>query len=129
MNGVKVTTSDDIFLELGGKRIAGVESYSYRFSNDTKMHEQFGSNTPYGYSKGTKTHTLDISRAYLEDTAIADGINFHQLVDTDFNFVIVKNGKRTVYETCTISEISEDGTLKDKVMEKVSFMATNRIEE
>lgn len=127
--GVKVTTSDDIFIELNGKRIAGVQSYSTRFQNDTKQHEEFGNDKPFGYSKGTKQHTLDLSRAYLEDTAIADGINFYTLSETDFMLVIVKNGKRIVYTGCTISDISEDGSLKDKVVEKISVMAIDRIEE
>ena len=126
--GVKVTTSDDIFFEVNGKRIAGVQSYSTRYTNDVKLHDAFGSPTPIGYSNGSKKHVIDISRAYLEDTAIADGINFYNLSDWDFNLVIIKNGNRTTYSTCVISEISEDGQLKDKVAEKISIMAIDRIE-
>ena len=61
--------------------------------------------------------------------AIADGINFYTLTDYDFNFVIVKGNKRTVYKNCIISDISEDGTLKDKVAEKITLMALDRVEE
>lgn len=127
--GVKITTSDDIFLEIDGKRIAGVESYSTRYSNDVKLHDAFGQITPVGYSLGSRKHVLDLSRIYLEDTAIADGIDFYDLSDFDWNLVIVKNGKRTVYKSCVISEISEDGQLKDKVAEKISVMALDRVKE
>jgi hypothetical protein len=127
--GVKVMTSDDIFLELNGKRIAGVESYSTRYTNDVKLHDAFGQNTPVGYSNGSKKHSIDVSRIYLEDTAVADGIDFYTLANFDWNLVIVKGAKRTVYKTCIISDISEDGALKDRVAEKVSIMALDRVVE
>jgi hypothetical protein len=127
--GVKVTTSDDIFFEVSGKRIAGVESYSTRYTNDVKLHDAFGQSTSIGYSLGSKKYVIDISRVYLEDTAIADGIDFYSMSDFDWNLVIIKNGKRTVFNTCIISEISEDGALKDKVAEKISVMALSRTTE
>lgn len=127
--GVKIMTSDDIFFEMNGKKIAGVESYSTKYTNDIKMVDVFGQNTPVGYTIGSKKHSVDISRVYLEDTAIADGINFYNLTDFDFNFVIVKNDKRIVYKNCVISDISEDGSLKDKVAEKITLMALDRVEE
>lgn len=127
--GVKIMTSDDIFFEVNGQRVAGVESYTTKYTNDVKLVDAFGQNTPIGYTLGSKKHTIDISRVYLEDTAIADGINFYNLADFDFNFVVIKNGKRTTYKYCVISDISEDGTLKDKVAEKITLMALDRIEE
>lgn len=127
--GVKIMTSDDIFFEVNGQRVAGVESYSTKYTNDVKLVDAFGQNTPIGYTLGSKKHSIDISRVYLEDTAIADGISFYNLQDFDFNFVVIKNGKRTTYKNCVISDISEDGTLKDKVAEKISLMALDRVEE
>lgn len=127
--GVRVTTSDDIFLEIDGNRIAGVESYNTRYTNDVKTHDAFGQTTAIGYSLGSKKHVVDISRIYLEDTAISDSINFYNLSDFDWNLVIIKNGKRVVYKSCVISEIAEDGALKDKVAEKISVMALDRVEE
>lgn len=127
--GVRITTSDDIFFEVNGMRIAGVESYSTRYTNDVKLHDAFGQSTPIGYSNGSQKHSIDITRVYLEDTAIADGIDFYNLSNFDWNMVIIKNGKRTVYKSCIISEISEDGALKDRVAEKISVMALDRIVE
>lgn len=124
--GVKIMTSDDIFFELNGKRIAGVESYSTKYTSDVKMVDAFGQATPIGYTLGSKKYSIDISKVYLEDTAITDGIDFYSLTDFDFNMVIIKNGKRTVYKNCIISDISEDGSLKDKVAEKITILALNR---
>lgn len=128
-SGVKIMTSDDIYFELNGKRVAGVESYSTKYTNDVKTVDAFGQSTPIGYTIGSKKHSIDISRVYLEDTAIADGIDFYTLSDYGFNFVVVKGGVRTVYKDCVISDISEDGALKDKVAEKITLMALDRVVE
>lgn len=127
--GVKIMTSDDIFFELNGKKVAGVESYSSKYTNDVKMVDAFGQNTPIGYTLGSRKYNLDISRVYLEDTAIADGIDFYSLTNFGFNFVIVKGGVRTVYKDCIISDISEDGSLKDKIAEKITLLALDRVVE
>lgn len=126
--GVAITTSDDIFFEIDGKRVAGVESYSTKYTNDVKMIDAFGQSTSIGYTTGSKKYSIDISRVYLEDTAIADGINFYNLANFGFNFVIIKNGKRITYKGCIISDISEDGSLKSNVAEKISLLALDREE-
>ena len=127
--GVAITTSNDIYLELNGNRIAGVQSHSTKYTNEVKTVDAFGQDVPIGYTRGKKAYSLDLTKVYLEDTAIADGINFYSLSDGDFNLVIVKNGKRTVYKNCIVSSISEDGNLNDKVQEKISLTALNRVVE
>lgn len=127
--GVAITTSNDIFLEISGKRIAGVQSYSTKYTNEVKMVDAFGQATPVGFTIGKKGYSLDLSRVYLEDTAIADGIDFYSLSNGDFNLVIVKNGRRIVYKNCIVSSISEDGSLNDKVQEKMSIIAIDRVAE
>lgn len=127
--GVAITTSNDIYLELNGQRIAGVQSYSTKYTSDVKTVDAFGQDIPIGYTRGKKAYSLDLTKVYLEDTAIADGIDFYALSDGDFDVVIVKNGKRTVYKNCIVASISEDGTLNDKVQEKMSLTALNRVVE
>lgn len=127
--GVKIMTSDDIFFELNGKRVAGVESYSTKYTNDVKLIDAFGQTTPIGYTLGSRKYSVDISRVYLEDTAITDGIDFYTLAEFGFDFVVIKGGTRTVYKDCVISDISEDGSLKDKVGEKITLMALDRVKE
>lgn len=125
--GVKITTSDDVFLEMNGKRIAGVQGYSTKYSNDVKTVDAFGQSTPIGYTMGARKYSIDITRAYLEDTAINDGIDFYDLADNDFSLVVIKNGKRVTYRNCIVSEISEDGSLKDKIAEKFTLTALSRV--
>lgn len=127
--GVAVTTSNDIFIEIGGKRVAGVQSYNTKYTNETKTVDAFGQATPIGFTLGKKKYTLDVQRVYLEDTAIADGIDFYDLSNSDFNTVIIKNGVRVVFKNCIVSDISEDGSLNDKVVEKMSITALNRVKE
>ena len=127
--GVQITTSNDIWLELNGRRIAGVQSYSTKYTNDVKTVDAFGQDIPIGWTRGKKSYSLDLTKVYLEDTAIADGIDFYSLSDGDFDLVIVKNGKRIVYKNCIVASISEDGNLNDKVQEKMSLTAHNRIVE
>ena len=125
--GVNITTSNDIFIEISGKRIAGVQSYSTKYNKDSKPVDVFGQDIPIGYIQGKKKHTLDLSRVYLEDTAISDGIDFYSLADNQFNVVIIKNGERVTYKDCIVTDISEDGSLNDKVLEKITVNALSRI--
>ena len=126
ITGVDITTSNDIFIEISGKRIAGVQSYSTKYNKDTKPVDVFGQDVPIGYIQGKKKHNIDLSRIYLEDTAVNDGINFYDLADNQFNIVIIKNGKRTTYSDCIVTDISEDGSLNDKVVEKMTITALTR---
>ena len=126
VTGVNITTSNDIFIEISGKRIAGVQSYSTKYNKDTKPVDVFGLDVPIGYIQGKKKHTLDLSRIYLEDTAVADGIDFYSLADNQFNVVVIKNGNRITYGDCIVTDVSEDGSLNDKVVEKMTISALTR---
>ena len=126
ITGVNVTTSNDIFIEISGKRIAGVQSYSTKYNKDTKPVDVFGQDIPIGYIQGKKKHTLDLSRVYLEDTAVNDGVDFYDLADNQFNVVIIKNGQRITYSDCIVTDVNEDGSLNDKVVEKMTISALTR---
>lgn len=126
MADIFVASSQDIKITLNGKVVAGVQSYSTKVTSDKKEVEAFGTSEPIGYIKGRKKYTLDLNRVYLEDTAIADGIDFYDLLDTSFEVVINKNGKTISYVNCTITDISEDASLNDTVKEKISCMAQSR---
>ena len=126
ITGVNITTSNDIFIEISGKRIAGIQSYSTKYNKDTKPVDVFGQDVPIGFIQGKKKYTLDLSRIYLEDTAVNDGIDFYALADNQFNVVIIKNCIRTTYKDCIVTDISEDGSLNDKVVEKMTISALSR---
>lgn len=129
ITGVNITTSNDIFIEISGKRIAGIQSYNTKYNKDTKPVDVFGQDVPIGFIQGKKKYTLDLSRIYLEDTAVNDGIDFYALADNQFNVVIIKNGIRTTYKDCIVTDISEDGSLNDKVVEKMTISALSRSKE
>lgn len=128
--GIDITTSTSISIEIAGKTIAGVQSYNTKYSKDTKEVDVFGQDVPIGYIQGKKNYTIDLSRIYLEDTAAAEGIDFYALSDNTFNVVIDKQGtngtKRITYSDCIVTDISEDGSLNDKVIEKMTVKALNR---
>ena len=126
ITGVDITTSNDIFIEISGKRVAGIQSYSTKYNKDTKPVDVFGQSVPIGYIQGKKKYTIDLSRVYLEDTAVNDGVDFYTLSDNKFNVVIIKNGKKVTYSDCIVTDIGEDGTLNDKVVEKMTISALTR---
>lgn len=129
VTGIPITTSNDIFIEISGKRIAGVQSYSTKYNKDTKPVDVFGQDVPIGYIQGKKKYTLDLSRIYLEDTAVNDGLDFYALADNQFNVVIIKNGRRVTFKNCIVTDVSEDGSLNDKVLEKMTISALSRVKE
>ena len=128
--GIDVTTSTSISIEISGKTIAGVQSYNTKYTKDTKEVDVFGQDVPIGYIQGKKKYTIDLSRIYLEDTAAAEGIDFYDLSDNMFTIVIDKQGtngtKRITYSDCIVTDISEDGSLNDKVIEKMTVTALTR---
>lgn len=128
--GIDVTTSTSISIEISGKTIAGVQSYNTKYTKDTKEVDVFGQDVPIGYIQGKKKYTIDLSRIYLEDTAASEGIDFYDLSDNMFTIVIDKQGtngtKRITYSDCIVTDISEDGSLNDKVIEKMTVTALTR---
>ena len=102
-------TSSDIYLELEGKKVAVVQSYSVR--------------TTIG---GQCQYVLELTRLYATDDAISDGIDFYAM--RDFSLVICKPDRRVIYSGCNWSAIAEEGKLGAMVAEKVSVLARKRIE-
>ena len=119
-------TSSDIYLEVNGVKVAVVQSYSARASKTSKAVEAFGEAEPVATVPGQTTHTLELTRLYATDEAIRDGLNFYSL--KDFSLVICKPDRKIIYSDCQWSNISEAGTLGDMVVEKVTIVATKRIE-
>lgn len=119
-------TSSDIYLELDGKRVAVVQSYLARAKKTSMNVEAFGEREPVATIEGQKTYTLELTRLYATDDAVADGIDFYEL--TDFSLVICKPDRRIIYSGCQWSDIREEGQLNAMVAEKVTVVAAKRIE-
>ena len=119
-------TSADIYLELEGKKVAVVQSYTARASKSSKNVEAFGESEPVGTIAGQKKYVLELTRLYATDDAVSDGINFYDL--SDFSLVICKPDRKIIYSGCEWSEIQEEGQLNAMVAEKITVVASKRIE-
>ena len=119
-------TSSDIYLEVDGKKVAVVQSYTTRATRTSREIEAFGENEPVATIAGANKYTLGLSRLYATDEAISDGINFYDL--NDFSLVICKPDRKVIYSGCEWSGIQEDGELNATVAERVTLTAARRIE-
>ena len=119
-------TSADIYLEVDGKRVAVVQSYSARAVKTSRAVEAFGESEPVATLDGQRKYTLELTRLYATDEAISDGINFYEM--KDFSLVICKPDRKVIYSGCEWSSIREDGELDAMVAEKITVTAARRIE-
>lgn len=123
--GPKIPISDDIYFRIiqdgVSKKVAVVESYRATKTKETKEQEAFGEEEAVGTYGGRVSHELEISRAYVTDEALEDGIFLDEL--ENFDFVIEKPDRSEIYSMCNWSEVSESGNLKDKVAENMRFKA------
>ena len=119
-------TSSDIYLELDGRKVAVVQSYTAKAAKSSRSVEAFGESEPVATIEGQKQYTLELTRLYATDDAISDGINFYDL--RDFSLVICKPDRKVIYSGCQWSAIQEEGQLNAMVAEKVTVVASKRIE-
>ena len=123
---LNIPTSKDIFIEINGKKVATVESYKARTTKESRYIEAFGETEPIGAVGGRVRHILEVSRVYMEESGLSDGINFFDL--SDFNLVVVKPDRRIIYSGCEWSSIGENVSLNDVILENVSIVASKRME-
>ena len=119
-------TSSDIYLELDGKKVAVVQSYTAKANKSSVNVEAFGESEPVATIVGQRKYTLELTRLYATDDAVSDGINFYDL--TDFSLVICKPDRKIIYSGCEWSNIQEEGQLNAMVAEKITVVAAKRIE-
>lgn len=119
-------TSCDIYLELEGKKVAVVQSYTAKATKSSQVVEAFGESQPVATINGQSKYVLELTRLYATDDAISDGIDFFSLAD--FSLVICKPDRKVIYSSCQWSAIQEEGQLNAMVAEKVTVVASKRIE-
>ena len=122
MEATGFPTSADIYLELDGRKIAVVQGYTARASKSSQSVEAFGESEPVATIEGQ----LELTRLYATEDAVTDGINFYDL--RDFSLVICKPDRKVIYSSCQWSAIQEEGQLNAMVAEKVTVVASKRIE-
>ena len=126
MEATGFPTSADIYLELDGKKVAVVQSYTAKATKSSQSVEAFGESEPVATIEGQRKYTLELTRLYATEDAVTDGINFYDL--RDFSLVICKPDKRIIYSQCRWSSIEEAGKLGDPAAEKVTIIARKRME-
>ena len=119
-------TSADIYLEVNGKRVAVVQSYTAKATKTSRAVEAFGEKEPVATLDGQKKYTLELTRLYATDDAVSDGIDFYTL--KDFSLVICKPDRKVIYSGCEWSSIQENGELDAMVAEHILVTAAKRIE-
>ena len=119
-------TSSDIYLEAEGKKIAVVQSYKATARRSEQVVEAFGESEPVASIPGQTNHVVELTRLYATDEAIRDGIDFYSL--SGFSLVICKPDRKIIYSDCQWSAIQENATLGSMVLEKVTLVASRRIE-
>ena len=119
-------TSSDIYLELDGRKVAVVQSYTAQASKSSRSVEAFGESEPVATIEGQKKYTLELTRLYATDDAVSDGIDFHEL--RDFSLVICKPDRKVIYSGCEWSTIHEEGQLNAMVAERITVVASKRME-
>lgn len=120
-------TSKDIYFMLDGKKVAVVQNYSTSYQRENSNVDSFGEENIVGYALGKKSFTINISKAYMNDAAIADGLDFYTL--DNFDFYIVQPDRTVVYTGCSISSVEQEGQLNDIIAENINISATNRRED
>ena len=119
-------TSSDIYLEVDGTRVAVVQSYTAKATKSSTAVEAFGEKEPVATVPGETRHVVELTRLYATDEAVRDGIDFYKLAG--FSLVICKPDRRIIYSDCQWSTIQETGALGSMVLEKVTLVASRRIE-
>ena len=119
-------TSSDIYLEVDGKKVAVVQSYTAQSTKSSTMVEAFGEREPVATIPGQSRHVLELTRIYATDEALADGIHFHDL--EDFSLVICKPDRNVIYTGCQWKSLQESAEVGGNVLEKVTVEAGRRVE-
>ena len=119
-------TSSDIYLEVDGMRVAVVQSYAAKTSKSSIAVEAFGEAEPVATVAGQAAHVIELTRLYATDEAIKDKIDFYSL--SGFSLVICKPDKKIIYSDCQWSSIQESANIGSMVLEKVTLVASKRIE-
>ncbi len=103
-----------------------MQSYTARATKSSQSVEAFGESEPVATIEGQRKYILELTRLYATEDAISDGINFYEL--QDFSLVICKPDRKVIYSGCQWSAIQEEGQLNAMVAEKVTVVASKRIE-
>ena len=121
-----IPTSSDIYLMADNRKVAVVQSYAVKTTRSSQIIEAFGESEPVATAAGQLSHVIELTRLYATDEALKDGIDFYKL--EDFSLVICKPDRKIIYSGCQWNSIAENAALGGTVAEKITLVATKRIE-
>lgn len=121
MNRAIFPSSSEVYLELDGKKLAAVQSYSVKAVRQTKLISAFGESQPVGVAVGTLSYRISITRLSVLSEEICNGID-------GFSLVVVKPDRRIVYSDCHWCETEESRKLGENATESVGIIALSRTE-
>lgn len=124
MVGINFPTSRDVYVEVNGKRLAAVEGYKVRSVCDKKYIRSFWNVEPIGVLSGGVVHEIELSRVYLYNDQINNYRDFFEL--TSFNLVLIKPGKKVVYNDCQWIKIAESINAQNMMIEDATLISKNR---
>ena len=118
-------TSSDIYLEVDGVKVAVVQSYSAKASKTSSAVEAFGERAG-GHRAGPDQPCAGADPVVRHRRGHPGRHRLYGL--SGFSLVICKPDRKIIYSDCQWSSISEAGTLGAMVVEKVTIVASKRIE-
>ena len=118
-------TSKDIYLEIDGRRVATVQSYKSRATQESRYVEAFGAAEPVGTVAGRKKYVLELRRVAVS-RPLDPEVDFYGL--DGFNLVAVYPDRKVIYTGCQWSAIDEAVDLADLVYETLTAVASGRLE-
>lgn len=125
MISINVKKSDDVYIEVNGKKLANVQSYKVTESNKQIYIESFLEFEPVEVIPGKREYKIEVSKVCLNE-ALNDKIDFHSI--SNFDLVINKSKTKVKYSGCEWTQISESGDLGKSVIEKAEILAVRRLE-
>ncbi len=122
MSLVSIPTSEDIYIEVNGRKVAAAQSYRVKSSRESRYIEAFGSREPVGTVGGRVKHWIELSRVCL---CQPQSMDFYEL--SGFNVVVVRPDCKIIYSGCEWADITQSVSVGEVILEKISLVASRRI--
>lgn len=121
----KIPTGKDIYIEVDGKRVAVVQSYTCVTKRENTNIRAFGFTNNVATIPSNTTYKIELTKI------LPMGINENQVVDfyslSNFSLVIIKPDCQIVYSGCEWEYISEQGDVNSPCVEKITLVASKRL--
>ena len=122
MSLISIPTSENIYIEVNGQKVAAAQSYRVKSSRESRYIEAFDSKEPVGTVGGRVKHWIELSRVCLFGE---QNVDFYEL--SGFHLVVVRPDCKVIYSGCEWADITQSVSVGETILEKVSIVASRRI--